>query len=124
MQTATDELLARRDFDRLRSRLSRETERGVRQAILRVLLLSPRELEVLFRFSAGNATREVARVLQIAPRTVEAHSASIVQKLAANNRLHAVAIAIRAGILDDETPRQVERSPSRPRYLRSPHQAE
>jgi DNA-binding CsgD family transcriptional regulator len=84
MKTATNELIAGRDSDLLRSRPSGETERGVRQAILRVLLLSPRELEVLSRFSAGNATREVARILQIAPRTVEAHSASIVQKLAAN----------------------------------------
>jgi DNA-binding CsgD family transcriptional regulator len=124
MQAATDEFIARRYFDRLRSRLVGQTERGVREAILRLLVLSPRELEVLSCLAEGNATKEVARILQISPRTVDAHSASIFQKLGASNRLDAVAIALRAGVLVDGSLVRVERSPSRPHYRPSPDQAE
>jgi len=35
----------------------------------------------------------------LSPRTVEAHSASIIRKLAAENRMHAVAMAIDAGVV-------------------------
>jgi DNA-binding CsgD family transcriptional regulator len=61
--------------------------------------LSPRERQVLALFARGKSARDVGLVLEISPRTVDVHSASIIHKLGAQNRVHAVAIAIRAGIL-------------------------
>jgi DNA-binding CsgD family transcriptional regulator len=61
--------------------------------------LSPREREVLALFAQGKSARDVGLLLEISPRTVDVHSASIIHKLGAQNRVHAVAMAIRAGIL-------------------------
>jgi len=62
--------------------------------------LSPREVEVLRRVAAGNANREVAAQLSIAEETVKAHMSSILSKLAAKDRTHAVMIGIKRGIID------------------------
>ena len=61
--------------------------------------LSERERQVLAHFAQGRSTKSVARVLGISPRTIETYSVLIVQKLRARNRIHAVAIALRTGIL-------------------------
>jgi len=61
--------------------------------------LSEREREVLAHFAQGHSTKDVAQMLGISPRTVETYAATIAQKLGARNRIHAVAIALRAGIL-------------------------
>jgi LuxR family quorum sensing-dependent transcriptional regulator len=64
--------------------------------------LSPRERQVLTLFAHGKSAKSVAQVLEISPRTVDVHSGSIIRKLGAENRMHAVAIAIRAGILKQD----------------------
>jgi DNA-binding NarL/FixJ family response regulator len=60
--------------------------------------LSGREVEVLREVAAGNANKRVARNLGIAEETVKAHMKSILSKLGANDRTHAVTIAIKRGI--------------------------
>lgn len=60
--------------------------------------LSSREVEVLREVAAGNANKRVARNLGIAEETVKAHMKSILSKLGANDRTHAVTIAIKRGI--------------------------
>jgi DNA-binding NarL/FixJ family response regulator len=62
--------------------------------------LTPRETQVLRRVAMGEANRDVAVALGIAEETVKAHMKSILAKLVANDRTHAVAIALRRGILD------------------------
>jgi DNA-binding NarL/FixJ family response regulator len=62
--------------------------------------LTPREIEVLVQVSAGNANKMVADKLSISEDTVKAHMKSILSKLSANDRTHAVTIAIRRGFLD------------------------
>lgn len=62
--------------------------------------LTPRETQVLQRVAMGEANRDVAVALGIAEETVKAHMKSILAKLVANDRTHAVAIALRRGILD------------------------
>jgi DNA-binding NarL/FixJ family response regulator len=62
--------------------------------------LSSRELEVLRRVAAGNSNRRVATQLGISEDTVKAHMKSILSKLAANDRTHAVTIALKRGIID------------------------
>jgi len=61
--------------------------------------LSKREREILQRVADGATTREVARALGISPHTVKTHLERIFEKLGANDRAQAVAIAIRTGIV-------------------------
>jgi DNA-binding NarL/FixJ family response regulator len=62
--------------------------------------LTEREVEVLRRVSAGNANKEVAAQLSIAEETVKVHMKSILAKLGANDRTHAVMIALKRGIIE------------------------
>jgi DNA-binding NarL/FixJ family response regulator len=62
--------------------------------------LTAREIEVLQQVAMGNANKVVADKLSITEDTVKAHMKSILSKLAANDRTHAVTIAIRRGFLD------------------------
>ena len=62
--------------------------------------LSRRETEILQKVAYGATTKEVARDLDISPHTVKTHLERIFEKLGANDRAQAVAIAIRGGIVE------------------------
>jgi DNA-binding NarL/FixJ family response regulator len=62
--------------------------------------LSAREVEVLRLISGGNANKEVAAQLSITEETVKVHVKSILSKLGANDRTHAVTIGLKRGIID------------------------
>jgi DNA-binding NarL/FixJ family response regulator len=62
-------------------------------------VLSPRELEVLHYVAAGNANRRIAEQLGVSEETVKAHMKSIMSKLHANDRTHAVTIALKRGFI-------------------------
>ena len=62
--------------------------------------LSARELDVLRLIAAGNANKEIAAQLSITEETVKSHVTSILSKLAANDRTHAVTIALKRGMLE------------------------
>ena len=62
--------------------------------------LSARELDVLRLIAAGNANKEIAAQLAITEETVKSHVTNILSKLAANDRTHAVTIALRRGIIE------------------------
>ncbi len=62
--------------------------------------LSEREIEVLREVAAGNANKMVAQLLKISEETVKAHMRSILSKLGANDRTHAVTIAVKRGIIE------------------------
>lgn len=62
-------------------------------------VLSPRELEVLHYVAAGNANRLIAEQLGVSEETVKAHMKSIMSKLHANDRTHAVTIALKRGFI-------------------------
>jgi DNA-binding NarL/FixJ family response regulator len=62
--------------------------------------LTAREVDVLRLIAQGNANKVVADRLSITEDTVKAHVRSILSKLAANDRTHAVTIAIKRGIID------------------------
>lgn len=66
--------------------------------------LTPREVEVLGLIARGFGNKEVADVLGTAPGTVKAHVQSILSKLGANDRTHAVTIALRRGIIHLHSP--------------------
>jgi DNA-binding NarL/FixJ family response regulator len=62
--------------------------------------LSKREAEILQMVAYGATTKEVAHDLGISPHTVKTHLERIFEKLGANDRAQAVAIAIRKGIVE------------------------
>ena len=62
--------------------------------------LTSREMEVLRLIAAGNANKLVASELSIAEETVKGHVKNILSKLGANDRTHAVTIAIKRGIIE------------------------
>lgn len=62
--------------------------------------LSPREMEVLKHAAAGSSNRRVADQLGLSEDTIKAHMKSILSKLSANDRTHAVTIALKRGIID------------------------
>ena len=62
--------------------------------------LSLREIQVLRQVAHGNANREIAEILNVTEGTVKAHMKSIIAKLGAKDRTHAVLLAIRRGILE------------------------
>jgi DNA-binding NarL/FixJ family response regulator len=62
-------------------------------------LLTPRELEVLRAIGSGATTRKVAHLMGISPKTVENHKQRIFCKLGVQNQAHAVAVAMRQGLL-------------------------
>jgi DNA-binding NarL/FixJ family response regulator len=61
--------------------------------------LSKREKQILQLVANGSTTKEVARDLGISPHTVKTHLERIFEKLGANDRAQAVAIAIRTGLV-------------------------
>ena len=62
-------------------------------------ILTFRELEVLRLIRDGNRNKEVAAKLSISETTVNFHIKNLVDKLRANDRTHAVTIAVRRGLL-------------------------
>jgi DNA-binding NarL/FixJ family response regulator len=62
--------------------------------------LSDREIEVLRYVAAGKSNKLIAVELGISEGTVKTHMKSILPKLDASDRTHAVMIALRRGILD------------------------
>lgn len=61
--------------------------------------LTGRELEVLTLLRKGMSNPDIARILQITPRTAKAHVASILVKLDAADRAEAVARGFERGLL-------------------------
>ncbi|PVX28791.1 DNA-binding response regulator [Sphingomonas pokkalii] len=62
--------------------------------------LSPRECQVLKLAASGNANRQIAHLLGVTEETVKTHMRSILSKLDAKDRTHAVTIALRRGIIE------------------------
>ena len=61
--------------------------------------LTSREVEVLREVAGGNRNRDIAERLFISEETVKVHVKHVMEKLGANDRTEAVAIAIRRGII-------------------------
>lgn len=64
------------------------------------LTLTDRQREILQMFADGFHTEKVADALGLSTETIRTHTKRILAKLNANTRTHAVAIAVRAQILD------------------------
>jgi DNA-binding CsgD family transcriptional regulator len=63
------------------------------------IALTPREREIMQWLKCGRSTSEIAVILKISTRTVKYHIGNTINKLDAENRLHALAIAIERNLL-------------------------
>ncbi|MGH8884870.1 MAG: response regulator [Egibacteraceae bacterium] len=61
--------------------------------------LSKREQDVLEQLATGKSTREIAEVLELGDETVKSHLSRIYAKLKASDRVQAVVIAMRHGLV-------------------------
>jgi DNA-binding NarL/FixJ family response regulator len=61
---------------------------------------SERELDVLRLAAVGNSNREIAVTLNISEATVKAHMSTLMMKLGAADRAHAVTLAARRGFIE------------------------
>lgn len=62
--------------------------------------LTVRELQVLELIARGNGNKQIGAALNLSEDTVKGHLRSIMDKLGANNRTHAVTIGIERGFLE------------------------
>ena len=74
--------------------------------------LTPREVQVLSLVARGFGNKEVGDVLGTAVGTVKMHVQSILGKLGAKDRTHAVTIALRRGIIHLHSPDLAETIPN------------
>lgn len=61
--------------------------------------ITAREMEVLTLYAHGLICKEIARQLEISPRTVDNLGTQVKQRIGARTMVHAVAIAMHAGLL-------------------------
>jgi DNA-binding CsgD family transcriptional regulator len=61
--------------------------------------LTKREMEVLRHVAGGNTHSEIGKALNISEQTVKNHMSLIMRKLGANNKAHAVVLALQYGLL-------------------------
>lgn len=64
--------------------------------------LTPREREVLQHLTRGSSNKEIANALCVSENTVKNHLKNILAKLHLQNRVQAVAFALREGIVPEE----------------------
>ncbi len=68
------------------------------QARRRLSALSGREREVLDHLANGGSNKEIARQLEISPRTVEIHRANMMAKLGARHAAEAIRMKMESGL--------------------------
>ncbi|MBA7565267.1 Transcriptional regulatory protein DegU [subsurface metagenome] len=64
--------------------------------------LTYRETQILNYVAQGNSNKQIAHILEISEQTIKNHVSSILRKLNANDRAHAVALAMRNGWIPAE----------------------
>lgn len=94
---AGDSMISPRIAGRLVTRL-RETGRSRAERELDVDLTT-REVEVLKLIAHGKENSAIAQELYISPKTVKNHVASILEKLAIENRIQAAVAAVKSGLV-------------------------
>jgi DNA-binding NarL/FixJ family response regulator len=73
--------------------------RGPRPRVARSSTLTPREREVVKMIAEGNSVREIASLLGLSVKTVEAHKFNLMRKLGIHNKAQLVTYAIQKKIM-------------------------
>jgi two-component system response regulator DegU len=68
--------------------------------------LTKRETQILTYVAEGNTNKEIAHILSISEQTIKNHVSAILRKLNANDRAHAVALALHGGWIAPEERRR------------------
>jgi len=68
--------------------------------------LTGREIDVVKLIAVGNGNKQIADLLSIGEATVKSHVTNILSKLGANDRAHAVTIALKRGIIELDLPQK------------------
>lgn len=77
--------------------------RGLRRTMEGIVApLTKRETQILTYIAEGNSNKEIAYILEISEQTIKNHVSAILRKLNANDRAHAVALALRSGWITPE----------------------
>ena len=79
-------------------RRARRTRRDEARAIL--ARLTPRETEVMSMVSRGLASKQIAGLLELSPRTVEIHRQHVMAKTGAGSVAELVRMVVRAELAD------------------------
>jgi len=66
--------------------------------------ITQRETQILTHICNGNSNKQIADTLNISEQTIKNHVSSILRKLNANDRAHAVVLAARRGLISIEEP--------------------
>ncbi len=61
--------------------------------------LTQRERQILTYIADGNTNKQIANILNISEQTIKNHVSAILRKLNANDRAHAVVLAIQRGLI-------------------------
>lgn len=62
--------------------------------------LTRRQRQILQLFADGNSTERAAAALGVSPETIRTHAKALLGRLSARDRAHAVAIALRGGLIE------------------------
>ncbi len=68
--------------------------------------LTNRETQIMRYIADGNTNKEIGLALGISEQTIKSHVSAILRKLNANDRAHAVALAIRSSLISPESRKQ------------------
>ena len=71
-----------------------------KQKTINHLKVTKREVEILKWLEQGKSTWDVSVILNRSERVIKYHVTNLMEKLSAQNRTHAVAIALRRGLID------------------------
>ena len=93
-----EELLTAIDSAITRAQDKARSADGIREARRLLRQLTDRESEVVDAIVAGRSSKQIAEVLNVSQRTVEAHRANVLQKLAISNTASLVRLAVLAGL--------------------------
>ncbi len=82
-------------------RVLQKTQSPAKSSILThaLAVLTPREIEVLTLVAEGNTNQEIADLLVLSIKTVQAHRANVMEKLGLHDITHLVRFAIRYGLI-------------------------
>lgn len=72
----------------------------IKQKAIKHLKLTKREVEVLKWLAQGKSTWDVSVILNRSESVIKYHVTNLMERLSAQNRAHAVAIALRQGLID------------------------
>ena len=92
-----EEIVERVEFALRLDRESASRQAAAAEADARIAGLTPRELQVFHYLVAGHQNKEIARGLDISPRTVEVHRARVLEKMQARSLSELIRMALVAG---------------------------